>query len=99
MYLGGNGLNCEVTFSEDGTAMTCCNGNRGGGASELKLTTTRADGSEAPEGLESRFDYYFVSAATVGLGCDCCRLWRSTVAANRRARRTCWACGARRPGS
>ena len=73
MYLGGNGLNCEVTFSEDGTAMTCCNGNRGGGASELKLTTTRADGSEAPEGLESRFDYYFVTAATVGLDCDCCR--------------------------
>lgn len=30
IYLGGNGLNCEVTFSEDGTAMTCENGPLGG---------------------------------------------------------------------
>jgi N,N-dimethylformamidase len=70
MYLGGNGLNCEVTFSEDGTAMTCCNGDRGGGASELKRTTARADGSAAPTGLESRFDYYFESEANL-LGVRC----------------------------
>lgn len=70
MYLGGNGLNCEVTFSDDGYSMTCQNGLLGGSLSEMAKHHTRRDGSTSEHGLDSRFDYYFESEANL-LGVRC----------------------------
>ena len=45
MYLGGNGLNCEVVFTDEYT-MVVRNGDKGGGFSHLQKL-----------GLESRFHF------------------------------------------
>src|SRR5687767_14431750 len=60
MYLGGNGINCEVEFTEDGAAMRC------------KTQLVGAPGSLAPlypddptKGSESRFGRTVESEANV----------------------------------
>ena len=58
MYLGGNGLNCEVVFTDEYT-MVVRNGDKGGGFSHLQKL-----------GLESRFHLFHESEAKL-LGVTC----------------------------
>ena len=69
MYLGGNGLNCEVKFPTP-SSMVCFNSPLGGSSSDMAKHARRADGSLSPTPLESRFDYYFESEANL-LGVRC----------------------------
>ena len=58
MYLGGNGLNCEIQFLDEYT-MVCRNGDKGGGFSHMQQI-----------GLDSRFDLFHESEACL-LGVVC----------------------------
>jgi len=58
MYLGGNGLNCEIQFLDEYT-MVCRNGDKGGGFSHMQKI-----------GLDSRFDLFHESEACL-LGVVC----------------------------
>ena len=58
MYLGGNGLNCEIQFLDEFT-MVCRNGDKGGGFSHMQKS-----------GLDSRFDLFHESEACL-LGVVC----------------------------
>jgi len=73
MYLGGNGLNCEVVFSEDGTALRCLSHLR---SLRGELGGVSADGTVA---YESRLHRTLESEASL-LGVVCTKTGMMTAA-------------------